>query len=162
MRKLFTKFFLIFILVPITLQSGEIKAQLHNFETDNCTMFIDGPPKAPELWKECCIIHDIRYWFGGSEKDLDLADVRLKSCVEKKAGSVWAEIIYRGVRTGHYSPIKNKYKWNWGWITPRSKSPLTSEEIELVKSELKKLPYSQDFIEAFIKENFPERGYVTR
>lgn len=154
MRKYFAKFFLVLFIFSLALTSHGAKAQLHEFVTDNCTMFIDGPPSSPNLWKDCCVIHDLRYWFGGSADDLDRADLRLKSCVEKKAGSVWAEIIYRGVRTGHYSPIKNKYRWNWGWINPRTKIPLSLEEAELTKSELRKLPYSRDFIESFISANF--------
>lgn len=158
MRKHFAKLFLISIIFSLTVTSYGAKAQLHEFATDNCTMFIDGPPRSPELWKDCCIIHDLRYWFGGSETDLDRADLRLKTCVEKKAGNTWAELIYRGVRAGHYSPIKNKYQWNWGWITPRPKTPLTKIEEELAISELRKLTYPRDFIENFINENFDLRN----
>lgn len=154
MRKFLTVFFLYAITSLLTLTSYGAKAQLHNFETDNCTMFIDGPPGSPVLWKDCCVLHDLRYWFGGSQNDMNQADMRLKNCVEKKAGTFWAKLIYQGVRAGHYSPIKNKYQWSWGWITPREKKFLNQEEIDLVKSELRKLNYSRDFIEPFILENF--------
>ncbi len=153
MRKFLLKFLILVVVSFFSLAIGGTKAQLHNFETDNCTMFIDGPPSSPNLWKECCVIHDLRYWFGGSNEDLNATDLRLKDCVEKKAGTNWANIIYRGVRAGHYSPIKNKYQWSWGWINKRPRSKLTIEESNLVRSELRKLSYSSDFIENFIKIN---------
>ncbi len=146
----------IFTLVFLLTFSATAKASLKDFETDGCTYFVDGTPKNPSQWKECCTIHDMRYWFGGSLADQDVADLRLKSCVEKKSSAITAEAMYRAVRLGHYSPIKNKHAWSWGWITPRKRIPLNLEESELAISSLRKLPYDKDFIENFISINFPK------
>lgn len=127
---------------------------LKTFETDGCTLFIDGPPRNSTLWRHCCVEHDLRYWFGGNVEDRNLADTRLKSCVESVAGTYWANIIYSGVKFGHLSPIKNKTRWNWGWREKRNYTPLTNEEELYVIQELRRLPMNADFIETFIKINF--------
>lgn len=131
------------------------EATLRPFETDACTMFADGTRKSPELWKHCCSEHDLRYWFGGNQQDMDVADSRLKDCVAKVAGNGTARLMYMGVRLGHYSPIKNKYKWSWGWTTPRNSEALSKEEASLVMSELKKLKVDQINMDEFIQLNFP-------
>ena len=132
--------------------------KLKPFETDGCTLFIDGTPRQPGLWRPCCVEHDLRYWFGGSKEDMDQTDFRLKACVQNVAGEQWARTIYTGVRAGHYSPIKNKFAWNWGWFTKREKSPLTNEEIKIIQSELRLLRLEQENInmDDFIKVNFPQ------
>lgn len=143
---------LVFIFMAPGLKA-EIK--LKTFETDGCTLFTDGTNEKPTLWRHCCVEHDLRYWFGGSEPDMDATDLRLQSCVEKVAGANWAKIIYTGVRAGHHSPIKNKYVWNWGWSKKREKTPLTAAEIAYVLSELRVLAVKEVNIDDFIKVNFP-------
>lgn len=135
--------------------SLKAELRLKPFETDGCTMFADGTYSKPALWKHCCTEHDLRYWFGGSESDMDATDIRLRSCVEKAAGPKWAKVIYTGVRAGHHSPVKNKYQWNWGWSTPREKKPLTPAEVGYVITELKELNLEDVNIDDFIKANFP-------
>ncbi len=130
--------------------------ELKTFESDGCTMFVDGPPTNPGLWRPCCVQHDLRYWFGGDQYDLDQTDLRLKSCVQKLAGKTWADIIYLGVRLGHYSPVKNKTFWSWGWMVERKNNKLSLPEIEYIKSELKRLPIDPIVIENFINTNFPD------
>ncbi|MBY0415976.1 MAG: hypothetical protein K2Q18_17525 [Bdellovibrionales bacterium] len=143
----------IFAFGPVNLKATEMK--LKSFETDGCTMFADGTNTSPTLWKHCCTEHDLRYWFGGSTPDLDATDLRLKACVLKVAGENWAMLIYNGVRAGHYSPIKNKFQWNWGWSVKREKTPLTEAEIDYVKIELRKLKVAGINIDDFINVNFP-------
>lgn len=127
---------------------------LKEFATDGCTMFVDGTKNKPNLWHHCCVEHDMSYWFGGSSKDMDKADLNLKSCVNEVAGPVWARLIYTGVRAGHHSPVKNKTHWSWGWIKTRSNTSLSTEEIDYVIEELRRLPFDQVIIETFIKKNF--------
>ncbi len=129
-------FLLVLISLPIYAQTNPT---LKSFETDGCTMFLDGTKEKPTLWKHCCTYHDLRYWFGGTIKDQDQSDLKLKQCVEKVAGSKWASLIYTGVRAGHYSPIKNKYAWAWGWSPKRDKEPLSPSDVIYVKQELIKL-----------------------
>jgi hypothetical protein len=147
---------LLTLLCTLTLASAvQAEIKLKPFETDGCTMFIDGTPKEPGLWKNCCIEHDLRYWFGGSTEDMDATDLRLKSCVEKIAGATWANLIYTGVRTGHHSPVKNKTQWNWGWTEKREYKKLTPEEIVVIKEELLNLNLPQVDMADFMKFYFP-------
>ena len=142
----------ILILAP-GLKAAELK--LAPFVTDGCTMFMDGTTSEPGLWKACCVEHDLRYWFGGSDSEMDTTDLRLRSCVEKVAGPTWAKLIYNGVRAGHYSPIKNKYYWGWAWSVKRDKVTLNPEETTYVLSELRQLTTDEVNVEEFIKFYFP-------
>lgn len=142
--------FLFAFSLSATVKSNSLKP----FETDGCTMFIDGPRTQPSLWRQCCVEHDLRYWFGGNQYDMDKTDLRLKSCVNDIAGPTWAELIYLGVRTGHKSPIKNKTQWGWGWNLKRPNSSLNTEESRYIIEEVRRLPFDQLFIEQFIKLNF--------
>ncbi len=127
---------------------------LKTFETDLCTMFVEGPTDSPNLWADCCIIHDLKYWYGGEEKRQEIADKKLYECVLKKKDEFWAKLIYNGVRLGHMSPIKHKYQWGWGWVSRTQKSPLTDPEIKYIREELLKLNQNPDLIKATIQESF--------
>ena len=151
----FAIFSLIFVLPASAKEAIDLKNTLKPFYTDGCTLFVDGPIDRPNLWRHCCVAHDLRYWFGGSNHDLDKTDLKLKSCVEKVAGPVWAEVIYQGVRLGHKSPIKNKTHWSWGWMIERENKGLNPIESLYVIEELKRLPMDREFIDSFILHNFP-------
>lgn len=156
MKIFYTLIFTLLITALITRpdSSFALDNTLKTFETDGCTLFVDGPPSRPGLWRHCCVEHDMRYWFGGDTFDMDNTDLRLKACVNEVAGGTWAELIYRGVRAGHASPIKNKTHWGWGWTKERPNTKLTSEESLYVIEELRRLPFDQDVIEKFIERNF--------
>lgn len=117
-------------------------------------MFADGPRGQPHLWSHCCEEHDLRYWFGGNQADMDKTDLKIKTCVKTVAGSTWAEVIYAGIRAGHQSPIKNKFHWSWGWVTERADISLNSDEKNYVIEELRRLPFDRLYIEKFIGQNF--------
>ena len=75
--------------------------ELSDFSSDGCSLFVDGTFENPELWKECCLKHDIAYWRGGTEEERASADLAFKSCVAKKTGNAeLAELMYQAVRTG--------------------------------------------------------------
>ena len=131
---------------------------LKPFVTDGCTMFVDGTISSPGLWRSCCVEHDLRYWYGGSDSEMDATDNHIRDCVERVAGASWAKVVYTGIRAGHYSPIKNKYQWSWGWNQKREKTPLTPEESTYVLGEIRALQNSEDVnVEDFIKRNFPNQ-----
>jgi hypothetical protein len=97
----------------------------------------------------------MKYWYGGDQKAMDLADRDLYECAYDVAGEFWANILYMGVRSGHYSPIKLKYQWAWGWTHPRTKmAQLSNQEKEIAKTSLQKLNHDQKYIEQVIKESF--------
>jgi len=124
--------------------------RLKEFETDNCTMFADGTPQKPELWKHCCFEHDLRYWFGGDNADIDFADEQLRLCVLDVATPFWANLIYRGVREGHKSPVQHRLHWSWGWTEERALAPLTAPEKEIIRNDLDELNLDRHYIETFI------------
>lgn len=153
---------LLIFLFLITLQNvhaASVNNTLKPFETDGCTLFVDGTASRPGLWRHCCVEHDMRYWFGGDSTDLDRTDLRLKACVKEVAGSVWATLIYDGVRAGHSSPVKNKTAWGWGWMNARANTKLNADETIYIIEELRRLPYDHETIEIFIARNF-KQNYV--
>lgn len=136
---------------------SDLKAEirLKPFVTDGCTLFLDGPPDTPNLWKKCCVEHDLRYWFGGTIEDRKKADLHLRSCVEKLSTKKWAMIIYHGVRAGHYSPVKNKHHWGWGWNLKRKNISLSQDENRYILNELQNLNLEGVDLYDFIKTYFP-------
>lgn len=140
-----------FIFTFITfLSSGAYALELKSFETDYCTYFPEGTLENPDLWKSCCFDHDLRYWFGGSEAEMLLADQKLRSCVTAKAGSFYGNLMYYGVRAGHFSPVKNKRKWSWGWVDERpSNTPLQRSEKVIINSALDRLDLDQTYLREF-------------
>jgi hypothetical protein len=112
---------------------------LQDFKTDYCTMFPNGTLFNSILWKHCCYRHDLKYWAGGTEDEQKVADNELNKCVVKASNSFYAFIIYQGVRIGHYSPIKHKSKWGWGWIPARGFMENSKKDEKLVSRELKRL-----------------------
>jgi hypothetical protein len=125
---------------------------LKPFESDGCTMFLDGPPGKPKLWVHCCFEHDLRYWIGGAPADMDFTDLELKACVQDAAGKFWANTIYNGVRAGHNSTVRHKYHWSWGWEPERADEPLSAAETGFAIGELGKLPLAPDDRQKFIRK----------
>lgn len=127
--------------------------QLKTFKTDYCTGFPEGTFSKPNLWKDCCYDHDLRYWFGGSKADELLADQNLGACVSRKTGSnFYGNLMYYAVRTGHYSPIKHSTKWGWGWGANRSNyRELSNIEKEYIVNELELLDLDSEYLASFIQ-----------
>ena len=111
--------------------------ELSSFTSDGCSLFLDGTFENPELWKECCLKHDIAYWRGGTEKEREAVDLAFKNCVKKKTGNAkLAEIMYQAVRTGGEPYYPTWYRWGYGWPLGRGYKELSAEELELVEKKL--------------------------
>jgi len=111
--------------------------ELSSFTSDVCSLFLDGTFENPELWKECCLKHDIAYWRGGTEKEREAADLAFKNCVKKKTGNAkLAEIMYQAVRTGGEPYYPTWYRWGYGWPLGRGYKELSEEELELVEKKV--------------------------
>jgi hypothetical protein len=107
------------------------------FTTDYCTNYPEGTRSEPDLWKHCCLFHDLYLWAGGSKKDRLASDRELKSCIEKTGAHFEANLMYMAVRAGSYSPIKYPdMRWGNAWTNRPEFLPLSSSEIELLDSEL--------------------------
>lgn len=125
---------------------------LNEFKTDYCTFFPEGTPSKPDVWKDCCLQHDLAYWTGGSKSKQDLADLELKKCVTKSSSPFFGNLMYRGVRIGHYSPIKNEGYWGNGWgDKERGFKPLSLTEKEVIIEAVKSLSLDPQYIDNYLK-----------
>jgi hypothetical protein len=143
----------LFILSLFIFVSPSARASvLAPFETDYCTNYPEGTPKHPDLWKDCCLVHDMTFWAGGTKQNRLDADHALRSCIENVGAPEQARIMYFAVRAGSYSPIKYpKGKWNNGWDDRGDFQALTPEDIKLIKTELSS---GHSYISEDIKNSF--------
>ena len=97
--------------LPAMAQGNSLKP----FSTDGCSMWIDGTPAHPYLWRHCCVAHDKAYWIGGSAQQHADADGALQACVTTAIGAGMGDSMYMGVIMGG-SPIwLTPYRWGYGW-----------------------------------------------
>lgn len=121
---------IILILAFISLPClGSDAQNLKPFVTDFCTSYREGTSQKPDLWKHCCVEHDLYFWAGGSLEDRKATDLRLKSCVESTGAIFQAKLIYLGVTLGGVSPIKFKSK-QWGNAWENRQRHISLNEIE--------------------------------
>lgn len=143
-------FFLFLFVFHLSSSQAE---ELVPFETDYCTGYPEGTWDHPDLWKHCCLEHDLYFWAGGSKEDRRSSDFILKECVEETGENFQALIIYIAVSAGSYSPIKfSNKKWNYGWTQRTSLKSLSVEDIDRIDSEILKEEYN--FIPLPLKEKF--------
>ena len=111
--------------------------ELSNFTSDGCSLFIDGTFENPELWKDCCLKHDIAYWQGGTRAERGAADLAFRKCVEKKTGNRdLAELMYQAVRNGGEPYFPTWYRWGYGWPLGGGYRALTPVEQKMVNQKL--------------------------
>lgn len=143
----------ILVLLFATYTFANQQQYMNDFTTDECTMYPEGTKKEPKLWAHCCILHDMFYWAGGSRFDMDHADLILYSCVQEVAGKTQAELMYKGIRLGHLSPISLKDKsFGNGWINPRPKTSLSDEEKDIVREKILSSQFEPKIIEQFLDQ----------
>ena len=127
-------------------------ATLKTFSTDYCTGFAEGTKSRPDLWKHCCLEHDLYLWAGGTKDERDEADLHLKSCVAETGVRKIAEIMYLGIRAGRYSPVSIPgMHWGNAFYDEPTYKKLTESEIGYIESEIMN---GYDFISVEIKNNF--------
>jgi len=99
------------------------------FTSDGCSLFPDASPITKANWCSCCVEHDISYWRGGTEKDRQLADTKLKDCVLSKTGNkTLSSAMYEGVRVGGSPYFYTWYRWGYAWDFNRKYQALTENE----------------------------------
>lgn len=89
----------------------------HEFKSDGCSCFPDGD------WVECCVLHDLVYWMGGTREERLNADATLRKCVADKGHPVIAGLMYYGVRAGGVWWLPTPFRWGFGWSYPQSGPP---------------------------------------
>ena len=121
---------LILVLLAAGAQAGELKP----FTSDGCSSFPDGPPAAPDKWKNCCFEHDKAYWLGGTYTERSLADRALKICIAEVENKVLADIMWAGVRAGGSPYWPTRFRWAYGWPYTRGYRAVTEAERKLAES----------------------------
>jgi hypothetical protein len=99
----------------------------------------EGTRRDPQLWRDCCVAHDLRLWGGGTRKERNKTDMKIKSCIEKKAGPTIARIYFDGIRLGRLSPWNiPSMRWGNAWYAENGKNywRLTKAQIERLISEV--------------------------
>ena len=110
---------------------------LADFKSDGCSLFVDGTFKDRELWKECCVKHDIAYWKGGTADERKAADLKFRECIRKTTGDeALALLMYEAVRVGGSPHFPTWYRWGYGWPKGRGYKALTELEKTVVQRKL--------------------------
>jgi hypothetical protein len=107
---------------------------LSPFVFDGCTWSPDGSWDNPNLFCECCLVHDMAYWQGGSEAERDRVDWEFKQCITERSGSEavgWT--YYWGVRAGgdpnpYFFFYYTRWRWGFGWPPGRLYTEMTEQE----------------------------------
>jgi hypothetical protein len=89
------------------------------FTSDGCSLWFDGD------WVECCVLHDLAYWRGGTSEERQKADRALEQCVAARGHIATAGIMYAGVRVGGAWWLPTCFRWGYGWAYPQSGPPGT-------------------------------------
>lgn len=105
--------FLFLLILPLAIEcyAGTLKP----FTTDGCSMWFDGTPEQPYLWRHCCVAHDLDYWQGGTEEQRLKSDERIRACISKAQGKAMADYMYANVRWGGSPYWMTTYRWGYGW-----------------------------------------------
>ena len=88
-----------------------------DFKGDGCTLFPDGN------YRECCYLHDLDYFRGGTTAERKGSDKRLYRCVRSKKGwqnEIAAPIILFGVRLFGVQSLPTPFRWGFGQKKKRS------------------------------------------
>lgn len=113
--------------------------RLRAFATDGCSAFPDQGLGQPTGWRECCVLHDLAYWRGGTWTERREADLALDRCVARLTGSAaLAGGMYAGVRVGGSALWPTAFRWGYGWLRDRPYAGLTSLEARLVDEEMER------------------------
>ena len=109
--------------------SGEgFTEEISVFWTDGCSSSPDGLKSVPNLWRDCCLVHDIAYWRGGPEILKIQADAELNQCLNEKiqehsftgdsASSIYSwlgDLAENSVAFGGGPQVYAPWRWGYGW-----------------------------------------------
>jgi len=131
--------FLVALAVAAALAGCAGPRRLRAFATDGCSAFPDQGLGQLRGWRECCVVHDMAYWRGGTWTERREADLALDACVERLTGSAaLAGGMYAGVRVGGSALWPTSFRWGYGWLRDRPYAELSALEERLVDEELER------------------------
>ena len=76
-----TRWSLIVALLLLAQLSCTKRVGISDFTSDGCSLFPDRSLIDESDWCDCCLVHDIAYWKGGTEEERLAADLALRECV---------------------------------------------------------------------------------
>jgi hypothetical protein len=131
-------FLILLSLLAVSSGCASVKvSDLREFASDGCSLFPDGTIRDRAKWCECCLLHDIAYWRGGTEEERKRSDEALRDCVfARSKQALLAETIYMGVRAGGHPAFPAGYRWGYGWPYGRGYKSLLEEEQFQVRKKL--------------------------
>ena len=122
--------FLSLFLFSTTAPASELKP----FTSDGCSAFPDGTFTQQSLWSNCCFLHDLAYWKGGTEKQKNTADIELESCVKNVGEPNIAKLMLTGVQLGGSPFLNTPFRWAYGWPYGRGYKALSrSDKLQVIK-----------------------------
>lgn len=124
------------LLAVLLLTAGAGAAELQPFSSDGCSRFPDGHYGQADLWRFCCVEHDLAYWRGGSWDERQVADRALQACVAETGQDEIANLMLIGVRLGGSPWWPTSYRWGYGWPWLRGYQPLSDNEQSQVEQRL--------------------------
>ena len=66
-------------------------------------------------WRQCCVVHDHAYYYGGSEEEKITADKKLKECVTEVVGNKTLGVLMKdAVLIGGVPYFPTTYRWGYG------------------------------------------------
>lgn len=70
-------------------------------------------------WRECCVVHDRAYYYGGTREEKKAADEALKQCVAQKTsngtlGLLLGSAMQLAVSIGGLPYFATSYRWGYG------------------------------------------------
>ncbi len=117
------------LLLVVFLVACARQEEIGDFRTDGCTLFPNKSLIDESDWCDCCLVHDIAYWKGGTEEDRLAADEALRLCVLERTGDdILARVMFDGVRLGGSPHFPTWYRWGYGWPLDRGYQALTRAE----------------------------------
>lgn len=124
-------------LLILTQISCSKREAISDFTSDGCSLFPDRSLIDESDWCDCCLVHDIAYWKGGTEEERLVADIALRECVLARTGDeALADLMFEGVRLGGSPYFNTWYRWGYGWSYDRKYEPLSEAELKLANQKL--------------------------
>ncbi|HSW12332.1 MAG TPA: hypothetical protein VLI06_05785 [Solimonas sp.] len=119
----------IFLLLALLLPACASQQTLRPFVSDGCSLFPDKALIGDANWCDCCLVHDLAYWKGGTAEQRQLADQQLHDCVLARTGNAaLAKAMLAGVKAGGTPHLPTSFRWAYGWPRQRNYEPLRPAE----------------------------------
>lgn len=103
---------------------------LRPFTSDGCSASPDGIPatKNKEVWADCCISHDTKYWAGGAADEKMVADNELEQCIANHGYKEIGKIYKLFVKEFGGPKSSQTFRWGYGWNYKRPYGVLSTVE----------------------------------